>query len=286
MEGESLPEGWSKHWSNSWKKHYWFNSKTGKQSWEHPGAGAAAATSAAGDKRKAQDPPVPAEEAVSKAPRPANGGAAGGPAPVAGGDGSSVQLPCPTKPAPAASGLLGSILGSIASSAKAPTAQQLEARKKKKDAEDARMSEVRAERENYKQWAAFQIDAFLEEGKPFFEFPPSDSVHRIIAKDEAEERGCVAFSHGEKEDEKRVFVFPKGQGPNHLETRYLQMGGTVVDLVQRRARGDTFKEYNTAFSLNDAKVVTKVRAKDREDHEDEVLESRTVHDRTLSIRKD
>jgi phosphorylated CTD-interacting factor 1 len=34
-EGE-LPEGWTKHYSNSWKKHYYFNSKTGKQSWEPP----------------------------------------------------------------------------------------------------------------------------------------------------------------------------------------------------------------------------------------------------------
>ena len=32
-----LPPGWTKHWSNSWQKHYWFNTKTGKQSWEHPG---------------------------------------------------------------------------------------------------------------------------------------------------------------------------------------------------------------------------------------------------------
>jgi len=34
----ALPPGWTKHWSNSWQKHYWFNTKTGKQSWEHPGA--------------------------------------------------------------------------------------------------------------------------------------------------------------------------------------------------------------------------------------------------------
>jgi len=33
---EELPEGWTKHFSNSWKRHYYFNSKTGKQSWEHP----------------------------------------------------------------------------------------------------------------------------------------------------------------------------------------------------------------------------------------------------------
>jgi hypothetical protein len=34
----ALPPGWTKHWSNSWQKHYWFNTKTSKQSWEHPGA--------------------------------------------------------------------------------------------------------------------------------------------------------------------------------------------------------------------------------------------------------
>eukprot|EP00960_Hanusia_phi_P042119 755320-Hanusia_phi.AAC.2 len=40
MSGEeSLPPGWSKHWSNTWKKHYWFNSKTGEQSWEPPRLG-------------------------------------------------------------------------------------------------------------------------------------------------------------------------------------------------------------------------------------------------------
>jgi hypothetical protein len=43
---------------------------------------------------------------------------------------------------------------------------------------------------------------------------------------QAEERGCVALSHGDKEEDKRVFVFPKDKGPNHLETRFLQLGGT------------------------------------------------------------
>jgi predicted RNA methylase len=32
----TLPPGWAKQWSTTWKKHYWFNSKTGKKSWEHP----------------------------------------------------------------------------------------------------------------------------------------------------------------------------------------------------------------------------------------------------------
>jgi hypothetical protein len=34
---EPLPEGWSRHYSNTWKKDYYFNKKTGKQVWEHPG---------------------------------------------------------------------------------------------------------------------------------------------------------------------------------------------------------------------------------------------------------
>lgn len=33
---DELPDGWTKHYSNSWKKHYYFSSKTGKQSWEAP----------------------------------------------------------------------------------------------------------------------------------------------------------------------------------------------------------------------------------------------------------
>ena len=106
------------------------------------------------------------------------------------------------KPQPAvAGGGLASILGSIQSQTKAPTAKELEIRKKKKEAEEARVAEVKAERENYKAWVGFQLNSFIEEGREYYEFPPSDSVHRIIAKDEAEERGFVAFSHGEKEEE-------------------------------------------------------------------------------------
>jgi hypothetical protein len=149
-------------------------------------------------------------------------------------------------------------LGSIQSQTKAPTAKELEIRKKKKEAEEARVAEVKAERENYKAWVGFQLNSFIEEGREYYEFPPSDSVHRIIAKDEAEERGFVAFSHGEKEEEKRVYVFPDGKGPNELESRFLKHAGTVQELVERRARGDTFKEYNTAFSMLDAKLITKV----------------------------
>ncbi len=36
MSEEHLPPGWSKHWSNTWKKNYWFHAKSGKQSWEPP----------------------------------------------------------------------------------------------------------------------------------------------------------------------------------------------------------------------------------------------------------
>jgi len=186
------------------------------------------------------------------------------------------------KPAPAGVGGLASILGSIASSHRAPTAKEIELRKKKKEAEEERTRELKAERENYKNFVGFQLNSFIEEAREYYEFPPTDSVHRIIAKDEAEERGCVAISHGEKEDEKRVFVFPDGKGPNELESRYLKMGGSVPELVERRARGDTFQEYNTHFSLNDCKLVTKVRAKNAgaagEEVEDEI-QSRKIHDR-------
>ena len=36
----------------------------------------------------------------------------------------------------------------------------------------------------------------------------------------------MAISHGEKEEDKRVYVFPDGKGPNQLESNYLRMGGT------------------------------------------------------------
>ena len=49
----------------------------------------------------------------------------------------------------------------------------------------ARMVEQKAERENYKNWVGFQLDSFAEEGRDFLELPPCDSMHRIIAKDEA-----------------------------------------------------------------------------------------------------
>jgi len=59
MDGEDppLPDGWTKHWSNTWKKHYWFDSKTGKQSWEAPTTGSAAPhhTPEVGAKRAAPD---------------------------------------------------------------------------------------------------------------------------------------------------------------------------------------------------------------------------------------
>jgi hypothetical protein len=48
---EPLPVGWSKQYSNTWKKPYYFNIKTGKQVWEHPGTegGDSPAGSVAGD---------------------------------------------------------------------------------------------------------------------------------------------------------------------------------------------------------------------------------------------
>jgi hypothetical protein len=273
-----------------------FNSKTGKQTWEHPGGSAGAvagapadAPVAAGEKRKVPDvapqaahrppPPNPAAAAAvahSGTPKPA-GEAGGKPS-------SPTKKPAQTAPA---TGGLASLLSSIQSSARAPTEKELERKRKKKQQEEALMSEVKAERENYKKWVCFQLDAFIEEGREYFEFPPSDSVHRIIAKDEAEERGCVAISHGEKEEEKRVFVFPDGKGPNQRESRYLQMGGTVQELVERRAKGDTFQEYNTSFTLNDAKLVTRTRQKgggEAEDDEDEI-QSRTINDRNVDASK-
>ena len=36
MSEEHLPPGWSKHWSNTWKKNYWFHAMSGKKSWELP----------------------------------------------------------------------------------------------------------------------------------------------------------------------------------------------------------------------------------------------------------
>ena len=149
------------------------------------------------------------------------------------------------------------------------------------------MSELKAERENYRKWVAFQLESFVAEGREYLEMPPSDSVHRNIAKTEAEEQGFVAISHGEKEDEKRVYVFPDGKGPNQLESRYLQMGGSVPELIDRRAQGDTFQQYNTSFTLNDAKLVTKVRQKGGtagEDDEDEI-QSRTINDRNIDAAK-
>ena len=35
-DASTPPPGWAKQWSKKWEKHYWFNSKTGEQSWEHP----------------------------------------------------------------------------------------------------------------------------------------------------------------------------------------------------------------------------------------------------------
>ena len=40
----------------------------------------------------------------------------------------------------------------------------------------------------------------------------------------------MAISHGEKEEDKRVYVFPDGKGPNHLESNYLRLGGTGLTI--------------------------------------------------------
>ncbi len=37
--GGSLPPGWSKHWSKRCRKEYWFNTKSGRQSWDPPTGG-------------------------------------------------------------------------------------------------------------------------------------------------------------------------------------------------------------------------------------------------------
>jgi len=37
-KGESLPSNWEKHWSDQYKLHYYWNSKTGDSSWEKPKA--------------------------------------------------------------------------------------------------------------------------------------------------------------------------------------------------------------------------------------------------------
>jgi hypothetical protein len=89
----ALPPGWTKHWSNSWQKHYWFNTKTGKQSWEHPGAaGAEAAQGAPASQPSAGDKGAPAAQTAAgdkrKAPEPAAAGDAGSPRPPA------AAMPC------------------------------------------------------------------------------------------------------------------------------------------------------------------------------------------------
>ena len=61
--GEPLPEGWSKHYSNTWKKPYYFNKTTNKQVWEHPGkeGGHSSAGSVAGDSARKRSASVEAD---------------------------------------------------------------------------------------------------------------------------------------------------------------------------------------------------------------------------------
>jgi hypothetical protein len=61
---ERLPDGWSKCWSTTWQKHYWFNAKTGQQVWERPSGESAAGC--AGGKVLKSDKPVAAPTAKSR----------------------------------------------------------------------------------------------------------------------------------------------------------------------------------------------------------------------------
>uniref|UniRef100_A0A7S0E0P7 WW domain-containing protein n=1 Tax=Hanusia phi TaxID=3032 RepID=A0A7S0E0P7_9CRYP len=271
MSGEeSLPPGWSKHWSNTWKKHYWFNSKTGEQSWEPP------RLETPSEEPKAKETPHEdkPDESVKKKPKT---------------DGSGTNPPKTKQPSQAknanskggggsALGALGSILGSIKNDQRSQSAAEIEAKRKRREAEEERRAEEKAQREQYILWVQNTLQSFQEGEEEYYEFPPSDSVHRLIVKDEAECVGLVAFSHGEKEEDKRVYVFKPGRAPNDLEGRYLRLGGTVQELIERRARGDTFKEYNTAFSLHDAKVVSKTKGKQKVDQADleEEMEAKNV----------
>eukprot|EP00286_Rhodomonas_abbreviata_P006065 CAMPEP_0181331366 /NCGR_PEP_ID=MMETSP1101-20121128/24457_1 /TAXON_ID=46948 /ORGANISM="Rhodomonas abbreviata, Strain Caron Lab Isolate" /LENGTH=196 /DNA_ID=CAMNT_0023440809 /DNA_START=76 /DNA_END=663 /DNA_ORIENTATION=+ len=187
-----LPSGWSKHYSNTWKKHYWFNSKTGKQSWEPPTEDsneAEVANAGIGEKRKHESssnqskpqPPAVDQGSPTKKVKPPAKASVGS----AKGGGSS-------------SGGLGSILSSITTATSAGnSAAALEARRRRKEAEENKRAEEKAERDNYTAWVQSAIEGFLESGEEVYEFPPSDSMHRLIAKDEAEVKGLVAFSHGD-----------------------------------------------------------------------------------------
>ena len=59
--------------------------------------------------------------------------------------------------------------------------------------------------------------------------PLAHSHTRTLAH-QAEERGFVAISHGEKEEDKRVYVFPDGKGPNQLESNFLRLGGSGLTI--------------------------------------------------------
>ena len=65
----------------------------------------------------------------------------------------------------------------------------------------------------------------------------------------------------------------------------MKMGGTEQELIERRGQGEKFQEFNTSFTLNDAKVVTKARQKASgagEDEEDEIP-SRQIIDRNTAL---
>ena len=68
-----LPEGWTKNFSNTWKKDYYFNAKTGKQIWDHPST-LAAASPAQSSSKGAVPQPVKRESAPPKKESAPSGG--------------------------------------------------------------------------------------------------------------------------------------------------------------------------------------------------------------------
>jgi len=145
-------------------------------------------------------------------------------------------------------------------------------------------AEEKAERENYTAWVQTTLETFVEGDEPYYEFPPAQGLNRGIIQEQAEERGLVPLSVGDdKTADRRVYVFRVDNAPNELERRFLTIGGgTVPELLQRRAAGDDFSKYNQVFSLKNVKSKQKARASSKgggDDEEDE-LEARVVQDRT------
>lgn len=157
-----------------------------------------------------------------------------------------------------------------------------EVRRKRKEAEDSRKAEERASRDNYRKFVVATLDAFSMDDEDVHEFPPTDNLHRLIVQDEAESRGMPSISQGVDGVDRRAYVFKPDKGPGERELRFLQMEGTIEELLRRRAAGDDFMEYNIHFSLNDAKVVNKTRTAKYSgvnDEDEEDIDSRVVQDR-------